>query len=264
VSGAASGIDSVAMDGALGEGMPAVGILGGGVDVVYPAANRALYRRSEENGCLISEYPPGSRPFPGNFLQRNRIISGLSSGVLVVEAPERSGALNTARHASSQGRDLFVVPGNLGVDTCRGSNVLLQEGAYAVLCGWDVVKHYENLYPGAVKNRPATLAKTPENPLPQVAQAQVLPEKPASSKGTPSKNPIDNGVKSTYSVIKQRPADLSDQEKAVLEQLCDQPQLPDSILDAVNLPSGTVQSILTRLAIKGLTRYLPDGRISLK
>ena len=112
VSGVATGIDAHAMEGALDAGKSAVGVLGGGVDVVYPASNRELYRRTEENGCLISEYPPGSRPYPGNFLQRNRIISGVSSGLLVVEAPVKSGALNTARHAFSQGRDLFVAPGN--------------------------------------------------------------------------------------------------------------------------------------------------------
>ena len=261
VSGAATGIDTVSMEGALDEGKSAVGVLGCGVDVVYPAANRSLYRRTEAAGCLLSEYPPGTRPYPGNFLHRNRIISGLSDGVLVVEAPARSGALNTANHAFSQGRDLFVVPGNLGVDTCLGSNALLQEGAYAALSGWDVVKHYANLYPQTVENRPATLANTHEKTGLKVAETAVGLEKQAADKNVLAKNPIDNRDKSTYSVIKQRPADLSDQEKAVLELVGTQPQLPDAVLDTASLPSGTVQSILTRLAIKGLVQYLPDGRI---
>ena len=260
VSGVATGIDAISMEGALDAGKPTVGVLGGGVDVVYPTKNRELYRRTEETGCLISQYPPGHRPYPWNFLERNRIISGISDGLLVVEAPEKSGALNTARHAVYQGRDLVVVPGNLGVDTCAGSNLLLQEGAYAALSGWDVVKHYVPLYPGAVENRPVTLQK----PLPQVAQRPVMPEKGEKKKADTSQNAIDNSGKSTYSVINKRPSNLSDQENGVYALLSDTPQLIDSILDASDLPSGTVQSILTRLAIKGLVTQYPDGRICKK
>ena len=260
VSGVATGIDAISMEGALDAGKPTVGVLGGGVDVVYPAKNRDLYRRTEETGCLISQYPPGHRPYPWNFLERNRIISGISDGLMVVEAPEISGALNTARHAVSQGRDLFVVPGNLGVDTCAGSNLLLQEGAYAALSGWDVVKHYAPLYPGAVENRPVTLQKN----LSKVAQRQVMPEKGEKKKADTSQNVIDNLDKSTYSVINKRPSNLSDQENGVFALLSETPQLIDSILDASDLPSGTVQSILTRLAIKGLVTQYPDGRICKK
>ena len=260
VSGVATGIDALSMEGALDAGKPTIGVLGGGVDVVYPAKNRALYERTEENGCLISEYPPGSRPYPWNFLQRNRIISGVSDGLLVVEAPEKSGALNTARHAFSQGRDLFVAPGNLGVDTCMGSNALLQEGAYAALSGWDVVKHYEPLYPGVVEKRQVEV----KMPLPKVAQTQVMPEKGEKKKADTSQNAIDNLEKSTYSVINKRPNNLSDQENGVLALLGDTPQLIDSVMDASDLPSGTVQSLLTRLTIKGLVIQHPDGRISKK
>ena len=257
VSGLATGIDALSMEGALDAGEPVVGVLGCGVDVVYPARNKALYRRTEENGCLISEYPPGCRPYPGNFLRRNRIISGISDGLLVVEAPAESGALNTARHAFSQGRDLFAAPGNLGVETSLGSNSLLQEGAYPALCGWDVIKHYENLYPGTVKNLQNTLPKMTENTLSKVAQTPAVPAKEKQKF-------IDNRNKSTYSVINERPANLNDQENAVLALLTAAPQLPDSIMDASELPSGTVQSVLTRLAIKGLAVYHPDGRVSRK
>lgn len=264
VSGMASGIDTLSMEGALDEGKPTVGVLGGGVDVVYPASNRALYRRTEANGCLLSEYPPGSRPYPGNFLQRNRIISGLSDGLLVVEAPERSGALNTARHAFSQGRDLFAVPGNLGVDTCLGSNALLQEGAYPALSGWDVVKHYETLYPGAVEKRMGTLQKQQEAPLPKVAQQQSLPQTGRKEMESASKKSIDNLEKSTYSVLNKRPVPLSEEETAVLELLTAVPQYPDAVIDQSDLPAAAVQSILTKLGIKGLVQSQPDGRISRK
>jgi len=264
VSGAASGIDTAAMESALEMGKPTVGVLGCGVDVVYPAKNKALYSKTEENGCLLSEFTPGSRPYPWNFLQRNRIISGLSDGVLVVEAPEKSGALNTARHAFSQGRDMFAVPGNLGVETCLGSNALLQEGAYAALSGWDVVKHYEPLYPDAVANRPVPVLKPVGASHPKVAEAVSLPKQQRKKKEMTSPNAIDNGGKSTYSVINERPANLNDQENAVLALLSDVPKLPDSVMDACDLSSGTVQSILTRLTIKGLAQYHPDGRISRK
>lgn len=264
VSGVATGIDGKAMEGALDAGKATIGVLGGGVDVVYPASNRVLYRRTEENGCLISEYPPESRPYPWNFLQRNRIISGVSQGLLVVEAPAKSGALNTARHGFSQGRDLFVVPGNLGVDTCMGSNGLLQEGAYAALSGWDVVKHYENLYPGVVADRPVPFGKKDPQPVPKVADVSVIPEKGKQKKESIPQNAIDNLDKSTYSVINKRPADLSDRENAVLALLSEVPQLPDSVMDASDLPFSTVQSILTRLTIKGHILQHPDGRISRK
>ena len=260
VSGAAFGVDSAAMEGALDAGCRTVGVLGGGVDVVYPASNRGLYRRTEEAGCLISEYPPGHRPYPWNFLERNRIISGISDGVLVVEAPAKSGALNTARHAYSQGRDMFAVPGNVGVQTCQGSNALLQEGAFAALSGWDVVKHYAPLYPAAVENRPAPVLDREEMP----EETRTASRQKAQKKEAPAKNAIDNSPKSTYSVINKRPQNLSDQEVAVLDLLGPEPQLTDSILDAAGLPSGTVQSVLTRLAIKGLVQQYPDGRISRK
>ena len=263
VSGAATGVDRLSMEGALDAGKATVGVLGGGVDVVYPAANRDLYRRTEENGCLISEYPPGTRPYAWNFLHRNRIISGISDGVLVVEAPEKSGALNTARHAFDQGRDMFAVPGNLGVDTCLGSNALLQEGAYAALSGWDVVKHYENLYPGAVEKRTLTLRRQEET-LPKVAGTFSQPQKNREKPDAGAKIAIDNEAKSTYSVINKRPVNLSDQEQAVYDLVGETPELIDSIMDRAELPSGTVQSILTRLAIKGVLQNHPDGRVSRK
>ena len=264
VSGVAAGVDAWSMEGALDAGKPAVGVLGCGIDVVYPASNRALYKRTEEIGCLISEYSPGTRPFPGNFLHRNRIISGVSAGLLVVEAPEKSGALNTARHAFTQGRDLFVAPGNLGVQTCLGSNALLQEGAYAALSGWDVVKHYAHLYPGVVEKRSVSLHKTMQPPLPKVAEVPVRPENAEDKKKSLLQNAIDNLDKSTYSVINKRPADLSDRENAVLALLSDVPQLPDSVMDASDLAYSMVQSILTKLTIKGLVIQHPDGRISRK
>ena len=125
VSGGAAGGDTAAMQGAMSAGYPVVGVLGCGVDVVSPHSNRKLFERIVADGCLISEYPPGTEPKPWHFPARNRIISGVSNGTLVVEAPKVSGALITARHALEQGRDVFVVPGNINSPTCEGSNTLL-------------------------------------------------------------------------------------------------------------------------------------------
>ena len=264
VSGAATGVDKRAMEAALAQGKPVVGVLGGGVDVIYPVANRDLYELTQEKGCLISEYPPGSRPFPGNFLQRNRIISGLSDGVLIVEAPEKSGALNTAQHTRNQGRDLFVVPGNLGTASCVGSNRLLQEGAYPVLCGWDVVRQYENLYPDAVENRCERIQPIHPKTLLRVAEQVREPENRQQKRKNPSQIPIDNREESTYSVINKRPEGLSAQEQTVWNLLGDKPEWIDSIMDRAELPAATVQTVLTRLTIKGLAVQHPDGRVSRK
>jgi len=115
-----------------------------------------------------------------------------------------------------------------------------------------------------VEKRPVFLQNTVQIRQSKVAETAVIPDNQQQEKEKPSKIAIDNLEKSTYSVIKKRPDNLSEQENAVLELLHTQPQLPDSVMDASNLPSGTVQSILTRLAIKGLVQYHPDGRISRK
>ena len=151
VSGAADGIDGAAMEGALKAGGIVVGVLGNGADVVYPKCNRRLFEDTRLRGCLLSEFPPETPPYKWNFPKRNRIISGLCNGVLVVEAPARSGALITARQALEQGRDVFAMPGNVGVDTSEGTNELLRSGAILARDGWDVVVEYQHLYPKTVR-----------------------------------------------------------------------------------------------------------------
>lgn len=123
VSGLAEGIDAAAMGAALAKGVPAVGVLGCGADIVYPPKNSGLFRRTEELGCILSEFAPGSPPLGWHFPKRNRIISGLSCGVVVVEAPEKSGALLTAKYALEQGRDVFVVPGNVDITRVSGAAI---------------------------------------------------------------------------------------------------------------------------------------------
>lgn len=157
VSGLALGVDAAAHEGAVSAGGPTVGVLGCGIDVIYPKRNRALFERVERGGGIVSEYSLGEAPLAWRFPARNRIIAGLCDRLVVVEAAERSGALITARHALDSGRDVWAVPGPLGAVECRGSNQLLADGAGVL---WDVDEFVESITP---VGKPAT--KEPELPL---------------------------------------------------------------------------------------------------
>ena len=264
ISGGAAGADTAAMQGALDAGGAVVGVLGCGVDVVYPRSNKKLFAAVVKNGCLISEYPPGTEPLSWNFPARNRIISGISSGVLVVEAPQKSGALITARYAMEQGRDVFVVPGNIDNACCAGSNLLLQEGAMPVFSGWDVLENYEFLYPGKLKKQKAEPFYVNREPEMRVAETVTAPASKSENGTTARKNPIDNGPVSTYSVLENKQIALNADEQAVLAMLTDMPQEPADLMAKLSMPSGKVLSTLTMLSVKGLVQKHPGGRVSLK
>jgi DNA processing protein len=139
VSGMARGLDAVAHRAALDAGGGTVGVLGNGLGVVYPAANRALYDRVVSDGCLLTEFPPGERPSAGSFPRRNRLISGLARVTIVIEAGEGSGALITADAALAQGREVMAVPGPITSGVSAGTNRLIQMGAKPVLRLGDVL-----------------------------------------------------------------------------------------------------------------------------
>jgi len=139
VSGAASGIDTSAHEGALRAGAPTVAVLGCGVDIAYPRDNAALISQIAAKGCVMSEYPPGTPPLPGQFPARNRIVAGMSVGVLVVEAASKSGALLTADFAVNENRDVYAVPGSIFSESSQGTHRLIQQGARLVSSAEDLL-----------------------------------------------------------------------------------------------------------------------------
>lgn len=246
VSGLARGIDTCAMQGALTGGAPVIGVLGSGVDVVYPAESRSLYADVASHGCLISEYPPGTSPRSEHFPVRNRIISGLSLGILVVEAPEKSGALITAARALDQGRDVFTVPANVDVPSCGGNLQLLRDGAILVRDAWDVVQEYAALYPEQLVRRDCSelraqdlsgLSQTPEPPAPE-----------------PEKKDIDSSKPKAYIDLKDQLETLSQDEQVLAALLREGPMHIDAIMAGAEMSAGRVLASMTLLEVKGIVQ----------
>lgn len=255
ISGGAKGIDTIALESALAAGGTTVAVLAGGLDKYYPASNTPLFRRMCNTGCLITEYPPGTPSNSWQFPIRNRIISGIANGLLVVEAPAKSGALISARYAMEQGRDIFSVPGSVNMPTCEGTNALLQEGARAVLSGWDVMKEYETLYPDCVRRQ--SMPQRQQQTVPKVAQKVQYPD-------TTDKKPIDKAEKDAYSVVHTAKFTLTEQEQALVACVGREGGLMDEIIAASGLQAAEANKLLTRLALKKVLMLHPGGRVTLK
>lgn len=153
VSGMARGIDTLAHTAAINSGGRSIAVLGSGIDVPYPPENRGLMEKLAASGCVISEFPPGTPPERENFPKRNRIISGLSLGVLVVEATADSGSLITANCALEQGKEVFAVPGNINSVTSNGANELIKKGAKLVQSAEDVIEELAPVLKGYIRTR---------------------------------------------------------------------------------------------------------------
>ena len=281
VSGMAMGVDSAAMVGGLMGDGPVVGVLGCGVDQIYPARNKNLFADVERYGCILSEFPPETPPLAWHFPKRNRIISGLGCGVLVVEAPAKSGALITAHQALDQGRDVFVVPGNILVDSCQGSNRLLREGAAAVGCGWDILSEYVHLFPDRLHDNSlapqsgqrsiARVAEPKAAPQSKTAKQPLSPEKPEQFPGHPGgenrpsgKKAIDKAGTEPYIDINDILKTCNPQEKAIVLALKDGESLVDDVIAKTGLKTQEVLSSLTMLEIRGVLQRHAGRRISLR
>ena len=170
-SGLATGIDGAAHDACLRAGGPTIAVAGTGLDRVYPARHRDLARRIVGQGALVSTFPPGIEPRPGNFPARNRVISGMSLGTLVVEAGQRSGSLITARLASDQGREVFAIPGSVHNPLARGCHRLIREGAKLVETAEEIVEELKPLADQLGLALAARLRPDTESALDSAAQA---------------------------------------------------------------------------------------------
>ncbi|MBP3485999.1 MAG: DNA-processing protein DprA [Oscillospiraceae bacterium] len=233
VSGLARGIDAEASHAALRSGGFTVGVVGNGLDVAYPASSRYLYEDIAASGLLLSEYPPGTQPARHHFPARNRILSGLSNAVLVVEAPERSGALITAEMALEQGRDVFAVPGPIDSPSSRGCNRLIRDGAGLAADAADILREYEDRFAGKL-----SCQKSMDAP-------------PVSGYDPPIRKEAKPALPS-YSISKDGTG-LTDDQIALLWLLPEEePALIDDLIDRSGIPTRRVLSALTVLEVDHL------------
>jgi DNA processing protein len=227
VSGMARGIDSAAHRGAISGRGRTIAVLGSGLDVIYPPENKKLYFEIIENGTVISEYPMGTPPRSSNFPARNRIISGMSYGVVIVEAGEKSGSLITARLALEQGREVFAVPGSIDSVGSRGTNKLIKQGAKLIENTDDIL---EEIIPQMETNN---IRITESAPLPQKTNAKHPPE-------------------------------MSADERKIIDLISTKKLHIDDLISISGLPSSEILSTLTRLELQGIIYQHPGKFFSLK
>lgn len=275
VSGMALGIDRVAHEAALARVGRSIGVLGTGIDVLYPPDNMEAFDAMERRGLLISEFAPGTVPHASNFPIRNRIISGLSLGVLVVEAAHRSGSLITARLALEQNREVYAVPGPALDAHCLGCQDLVRQGAHAVFCAEDVLRDLaEQLRPyglddlsvpeqeeglqedisasapaGAQTARPSATAAAPDSG-PAVSAAAALPvEEPAAP-------PLNEGERAAA----EHAAGTGDSAELIDYLRQHGPTHADILADAAGLSAAAANAALVGLEMLGKVRRLPGAR----
>jgi len=253
VSGIAEGIDSCAIRGALKGGGPVVSVLAGGVDVPFPSQHRYLYEDVAAAGALISEYPPGTPHKGFHFRARNRILSGLSLGVLAVECRMQSGTMVTVNHAIEQNRDVFAVPGPImGAPMSEGPNRLIRQGARLVTCASDILEEYWDRYPlklsrsapltpEAAQARLEDLRRSGEEPVAATLEEESVPEGEKAADAKPSK-------RKTVPAKEQRER-FTDDELAVLAALGGKLLSADELVELTQLPARRVLSTLTMLQI---------------
>ena len=229
VTGLARGIDSEAAKGALDAGGDVIAVLGCGVDVCYPQENKKLFADVIKSGTILSEYPPGTRPNAGNFPCRNRIMSGISLGTVVIEAPERSGALITAARALEQNRDVFAAPSGVFESSAVGSNELIRAGAIPVMSGRDVMEEYRGRYG---------------------VEISVKSETPKQKAEAPKVFRFPDGFLDKF----------SGDDRVIMNSIAGEELRPDEIAEKSGLKVQKVLALLTLLEIRGALKQLPGGR----
>ncbi len=237
VSGLASGIDAIALSSAVSSGGKTVAVLGNGVDICFPYSNEKLMKQIVESGTVISEYPPGTRPTRFTFPQRNRIISGISVGTVVVEAPKRSGALITANFCIEQDRDLYVVPSGIFTEQGEGTNKLISQGATPISSGSDVLSEYIQLFSDKIK----------------------LSDIGKKKKTTPRKN-NDTPEKSTAPRATADLSGFSEEEQKILRSIENSELCTDDIAEKCGMTAQETLILLTLLEIKGVVKSLPGNK----
>jgi len=236
VSGLARGIDAAAHAGALQTGKT-VAAIAGGLDIPYPPENAALQRRIAENGALVTEAPLGTEPQARHFPRRNRIIAGLSLGVVIVEAALRSGSLITARLAQEVGRELFAVPGSPLDPRSRGSNDLIRQGAHLTEAAQDVLDN-----------------------LPDHPSREGLARSPLFARDMPAglAEPPPRWAEPTESV-----ADLAKARKQVIDLLGSSPTAVDDVVRRCQFSASAIMAVLLELELAGRIETLPGSRVAL-
>ena len=242
VSGLARGIDTSAHRGALEAGGRTIAVMGSGLSFIYPATNSDLAEKITASGALISEFPMGVKPKPRNFPRRNRIISGLTLGTVVVEASNRSGALITARLAGEQGREVFAVPGEIFSELSTGTHKLINNGAKLI----NTVDDLLNELPPYVLNQ----IQSESAQEPPVEKPETKPEAVQSPREVPQP------VQSTP------PPDLTPDEKTVFDAIETPSSHIDTIVRTTQLPIGQVSSVLLMLELKGIVQQLPGKQFT--
>ncbi len=257
VSGFARGIDTCVHRGALEAGGCTVAVFGCGLSIIYPSTNRALAAEIIKSGALISEFPMTMPPHGNNFPRRNRVISGLTLGTLVVEASERSGSLITARHAAEQGREVFAVPGQIFSDVSRGTHSLINQGA-------TLINSVDDLLDALSQNYTKILGReSPEatlQPPPRLDRGSKRPDKAAHPQSVEKKSTL-----APQPTTKREPnpdkigvqSNLTPDEQAVLSAIDASSVHIDEIIRVTQLPIGKVSSLLVMLELKGIVQQLP-------
>lgn len=270
ISGCARGIDTASHQGALIGGGKTLAVLGCGINTRYNLENEGLRKVISVNGALISEYPPGAPPLNYHFPVRNRIISALSLGVIVVEAGAKSGSLITANLALEQGKDIFSVPGEISNAQAKGTNRLIFDGAKPIENAYDVLEEYVTQYPHRLRlenlrNRNSRVYDKGVRPKweKETGIAQV-PDADLKSKMQTHNNFTDKKIKlpkqECETVREEYPVGMSDNAIKVLKVLGSTPKLSQEIIDELSISASVLMQSITELEIYGMVNSLPGKR----